>query len=736
MAHAAPSRFRFFRAGGVDQVVFRSGADLAALGELDQKLWMALAMPTRGVEFDPRTADLIDTDKDGRIRPPELIAAVKWTEGALKELGEVMRGGDRVALSSIKDPDILAGARRLLTNLRKPEAAEVTLADVSDTVKIYAETTFNGDGVVPADAADEPATRQAIEDVIAVMGPVTDRSGKPGVNLEKLDAFFAQADAFSAWLSRGEASPEITPGGLEAAIAAAAAIAAVRAKVDDYFARCNLAAFDARATSALNRDEKDFAALAGQSLTVAAPEIAAFPLARIEPGKPLPLEAGVNPAWAERLATLNEKALAPLLGKRQAALSEQSWAAVLQRIAPHQAWVSSRPTNAVEKLGIARIRELLASGAKDKISALIAQDAALAKEVAQLDAVEKLVRMQRDLFALCTNYVSFADFYGKKGATFQAGTLFLDARSCELCVEVTDPAKHAALAQLSAGYLAYCDLARAGEAKRQIVAVFTDGDSDNLMVGRNGVFYDRKGRDWDATITKIVSNPISIREAFWLPYKKLIRLIEEQISKRAQAADAESQGRLSETATRIATVDKPAAPAKHEEKKLDLGTIALIGTAIGGISALMGGFMTSLFGLGFWMPLGVLGLVLLISGPSMLLAYLKLRQRNLGPILDANGWAINTKAKMNVPFGAALTHVARLPAGAERSLEDPFAEHHRPWKTYLFLLVLFVLSYGWLIGRLDGLLPDPLKKSTLLPTNAQKTAPPSPAAVPQTAPAK
>jgi len=31
------------------------------------------------------------------------------------------------------------------------------------------------------------------------------------------------------------------------------------------------------------------------------------------------------------------------------------------------------------------------------------------------------------------------------------------------------------------------------------------------MVGRNGVFYDRKGRDYDATITKIVASPISLR---------------------------------------------------------------------------------------------------------------------------------------------------------------------------------------------------------------------------------
>jgi len=56
----------------------RTRTDFAHLDELDQKLWVALACPTRGIEFDTKTLDLIDTDKDARIRAPEIIAAAKW----------------------------------------------------------------------------------------------------------------------------------------------------------------------------------------------------------------------------------------------------------------------------------------------------------------------------------------------------------------------------------------------------------------------------------------------------------------------------------------------------------------------------------------------------------------------------------------------------------------------------------------------------------------------------------
>jgi hypothetical protein len=96
-------KWTFFRAGGFDQVRFTSGQDLLALEGLDQKLWAALACPTRGIEFDTRTLDLIDGDKDGRIRAQEVVAAVKWASALLKDPGEILKGADSLSLSVIKD---------------------------------------------------------------------------------------------------------------------------------------------------------------------------------------------------------------------------------------------------------------------------------------------------------------------------------------------------------------------------------------------------------------------------------------------------------------------------------------------------------------------------------------------------------------------------------------------------------------------------------------------------------
>jgi hypothetical protein len=86
-------------------------------------------------------------------------------------------------------------------------------------------------------------------------------------------------------------------------------------------------------------------------------------------------------------------------------------------------------------------------------------------------------------------------------------------------------------------------------------AAFTAGDVDFLFVGRNGVFYDRAGNDWDATIVKLIDNPTSIGQAFFSPYKKFVRMIEEQVAKHAAKNDVVNAS-LSDNATKLVTAPR------------------------------------------------------------------------------------------------------------------------------------------------------------------------------------
>jgi hypothetical protein len=712
-----PHVWRFFRAGGFDHVRLGSGEDVAALGDLDQKLWVALACPTRGIEFDERTLDLVDSDQDGRIRAPEILAAARWVTQILRDLDGLANGRDTLPLSAIDDAveegrELRASAAAILRMLGKGDASEISLQDAADSERIFNATSFNGDGIIPPDAAEDAETRAAIEEVILAVGAETDRSGKPGLSERKAAQFFDGADEYAAWHREAETARQtVLPLGA-ATESGASLLRELAPKIDDYFTRNRLAAFDPTAGEALNPPRALYEALAGQNVSPDRPEMRALPVARIGAGLALPLDQGLNPAFADEIDRLRREIVAPLIGDRTS-LGADDWATIKARFAPYDAWWARCPKTAAAALGIERTRRLLAI--RPRMEELLARDKALEPETNAIARVEKLLRFQRDLLKLLNNTVSFRDFYTRAGkAAFQAGTLYIDGRSCELCVKVADETKHAQLATLSRIYLAYCACTRRGTAERMtIAAAVTAGDADNLLIGRNGVFYDRKGRDWDATIVKIIEHPISLRQAFWLPYRQAARFIGEQVQKFAAARAAASRAQMvtasiqpPTAAAAPAPAEAPAAaaaaPAKDQgyDAARFAGIFAAIGLAIGAIGTAVASVVTGFLNLSWWqMPLAVLGLILLISGPSVLIAALKLRTRNLGPILDACGWAVNTRLRINIPFGTALTALARLPEHADRSLIDPYADKRRPWALYAGIaLALAALAAAWRLG--------------------------------------
>ena len=324
-----------------------------------------------------------------------------------------------------------------------------------------------------------------------------------------------------------------------------------------------------------------------------------------------------------------------------------------------------------------------------KAAAEAANAAALTAAQAQYKPLEKLLLLCRDFCTLLRNFVSFQDFYAKRGkallgrgaddespwAIFQAGTLVIDQRACNLCLKVSDMAKHNTQAPDSGMFLIYCNCKHhASGQTMQIVAAMTVGDIHNLKVGKNALFYDRQGRDWEAEVVKIIDNPISIGQAFWSPYRKLGEWVSGLITKSAAEKEKKSFADLTAKLQTPPAAGQAAQPAPFDIAKF-AGIFAAIGMAVGAI----GTFLTSLLNEvgefaknGWWaIPTLIICILLAISGPSMVLAWMKLRKRNLAPLLNANGWAINADAIVNVLFGNTLTEQAQYPIV---KLKDPHAK--------------------------------------------------------------
>ncbi len=705
MTQALAHRWRFFRAGGFDQVQLETPADLAALRGLDQKLWASLACPVNNLELDRRMLDYIDLNKDGRIRAPEILDVVDWTLARLADPAVLFQPGPLQLASLTDDAEgtrLRLAAQRLLSLLGRADGVSLTPADTANLAQLFPPHEANGDGLVPASLTDDATLKAAIADIIACLGAQTDRSGEPAIGVEQIAAFFDQARQMHAWHARAAEQGLDVFG--EGTVAAVEALSAVRDKVDDYFTRVAMAEFDPRAAALMNAREEELVRLASLSLADAG-EVAGLPLAAVQQGDHLPLSKGLNPAWQDAIAAFRQRVVVPVYGELDS-LSREQWQHLLTLCGNYLAWQAEAPKPAIaEVLSRGRILELVEQGIETRLLALVEQDKAVAEAAGGLVDLDKLIRLRHGLIELLRNFVSFQSFYARQDkAVFQAGVLYIDGKSCDLVVEVGDVEAHAKVAAASDCFLLYCACTRRGEPVRgkealNIVVAVTAGSEGDLQAGRHGLFYDRDGNDWDATVVKVVQNAISIREAFWSPYRRVSKLVSDQVQKLAASRDADM---VNKAAAKVG--ETGAAPAATPAPAFDIakfaGIFAAIGLAVGALGTALAAVVTGILSLVWWqIPLLFLCVLLAISGPAMLLAWFKLRRRSLGPILDGNGWAVNAQARISIPFGTELTQMAVLPKGSDRALRDPYANKPVVWPWIIALLLALGLGYyAWSNG--------------------------------------
>ena len=686
--------WKFSTVGGVTRVNIESGQDILHLDELDRKLWTALSCPLKNLEIDEKTMTMLDTNGDGKIHIEEIVAASKWLTTVINDPELLLKREAFIPFTAFNTSNeeglhLLDTSKQILENLGL-EKDNISIADVSDSLAIFAKTRFNGDGIITENSADDEAVKALIKHVIDSMGSVTDRSGDPGIDTDKIEAFYTALADFTAWKEAGDADKaNILPYGDDTA-AALAACMAVKDKVEDFFMRCKLASFNTDSASVLDVSSAKIGEISGNNLAASTNEIATYPLARVNAEHQLPLGKEVNPAWAGAMVALKAHVIDKEYPNAEY-ITEEQWVSILAKFNAYNAWMGAKKGAEVEGLGYDTAKTILEENKKEALLDLVAQDKALESKSNAIDKIDKLLHLYRDFFTLLTNFVTFSDFYNpEKKAIFQAGTLYIDERACDLCIKVSDMGAQGTMAPLSNMYILYCDCTcKSKPGTMTIAAIITDGDVGSIMVGKHAVFYDRDGLGWNATVTKIIENPISIRQAFWSPYRKMSKSIEDMINKRAAEKDAKV---MAEANTKIQTAEIPAEGKKPEIKPpFDIakfaGIFAAIGLAIGMVTAAIGGLFAWLGLHWYHWIIMFCAIIAIISGPSMVMAWLKLRKRNLSPVLNANGWALNARVLVNVRFGATLTSIAKYPIVKTK---DPFTMKAPWWKKLLRWLVVVV----------------------------------------------
>ena len=211
------------------------------------------------------------------------------------------------------------------------------------------------------------------------------------------------------------------------------------------------------------------------------------------------------------------------------------------------------------------------------------------------------------------------------------------------------------------------------------------------------------GVDWDAVVVNIIENPLSVRQAFWDPYRKVGKWINDKINK--SATEKNDKAFADMTATADSATAQPKEAGAAVKSSFDIakfaGIFAAIGMALGFLGSALASLVKGAVSIGPWkVLLVILAIMLVISGPAMFIAWRKLRRRDLGPLLNANGWAINAKSLVRVKFGRTLTSLAKYP---KLTAVDKKARR-RAWIRRivwtLVILALGALTFCYFTGRL------------------------------------
>jgi hypothetical protein len=479
-------------------------------------------------------------------------------------------------------------------------------------------------------------------------------------------------------------------------------------KVAQFFAQCALLRSDATTAARLQPSADELAALDVRDAAAIGAWLDRASLATPNAAGTLDLTGPVNPAFAVPLATLRDTILPHVW--QAGPLDAAAWDRVLAATTPWLTWQAEQPAG----IDPATADEVIARGLSEApiahLKDLCAQDLAVADELQAFNDLEKLVILQRGLLTLCNNFVSFHQlFNGAERSMLEMGTLVLDGRNLSLCTRVADVGAHKAIATKSGLFVAYAKIQRTDATGAvhtdQIGAAVTAGTRGGIDAGKRGVFYDREGQEWDALLTDVIVQPISVWEAMVAPVERLRAFIADKVGSMV----ASKASALESDAT-AATAAAAAAPPKPPDAG---GQSNLMGLMVGGSVAFaaVGSSLAFIVQTITADPFGlVFGLGSLLAGlmaVSGVIGWWRLRHRDLSTLLESSGWALNGRMHMSFEMGDQFTQRPALPTGSVIRLT---ADQKR---AYLSLAVLVVLLAGisyWLFTHpeiIAAMTPEP-----------------------------
>lgn len=656
-------RYRFERYGSASHLVIDDANDLKKAVDLDPALWVASSVPAACMNFDSEVLAVVDGNGDGRITHHELITAISWTLDVLKDHSGISEARATIRADQIDEthPDGKAMRRscgKIIARYSVPDD-EISLEILHGIIKEIESRPASGSGVVLPEASSSTTVRELIEAVIRVTGGANHPDGAVGVNADSVENYKKTMSAYHSWKNSAPMTISVIA---EASLEER--FASVCGKIDQFFALCAWSGVGGGEihVPAVQVSQSDIA-LSGSEFILN--EVEKRPIADPNEEGVLQVAACKNAVYRLNLASFFDKVLSPVLGKNVTKIDADEWASVRPRLLEIESWLDAKPALADRVAAEEKIDRQNGDAGFSEIEELIAQSKKSALDREYINLLKRLVLFQRHLLTLANNFVSFPHLYSRElRAAFEMGYLVLDGRRFNLAVAVQDRKAHVLQAKNSLMYVFYASVGNGpGEKAYEVAVPVTAGRKGNLWVGKRGIFIDLAGRERNAVITEIIENPISVAEAMVSPFKRLARMITGKIEEITQ----EAQSQLDSFASGDADAYKVQQAEQGGRRGLSGGSLLVGGSvafaAIGSAIAYIANTLTKLTWWQFLASIG--GVIAMVILPSAVLAFIKLRRRDLSAIIEASGWAVNARMRLTHRLGRCFTLRPDYPSGSK-----------------------------------------------------------------------
>ena len=651
---------KFDRFGDSHYLRIDSAESLRQVLALPEARWFASNAPVDAFRADARFLQYLNENRDGRLRPREIKAAIRWMLRVFGRLSDDAVGTRALRFEWIKKEDeegrqVLAAAKKVLGLLGKGKASEVDLKDVEQVRALVDSEGLGKPGWVNSSVEASEPCRRLISEIAETVAKSED-----AICEQDLDEFIRQCRRFDEWEQELAVDDpgECLPFG-EETDDRYSLYADLHDRIEAFFSLCQLAKISPRVKSMAGVAESSGDLIDLGDLQEVETLAETVPLAAVNSDVLFKFNGPLNPLDAEQIRSFRDLIYVPIFGETSQSFKRHHWEEVKSRFAAYDTWIRKRPDVLVSDLDPARRRDYaIGNAAVRELRCLLAESEENAIQLQSVSLLEKAILFQAHLLAFANNFVSCPDLYSPAGrALFEMGTMILDGREFTFCLRVSDRDRHIRRCQGENMFVIYAAISDIeGEIEYEIAAPVTSGFRGHLREGQWGVFHDSHGREFNAQITRLLESPISLLEGLFAPFRRFGRAAVLRLDSLSMEAESNLKDRIVDE--RIAPKERKVFDQAEGFSRSFLATGGITLAAIGYAGAFMAQTLagTDLSRL-FWASILLISVLLL---PLVVSTALRLRNRDLRCLLEGAGWGINLRMRLTSTLARTFTRQRRI----------------------------------------------------------------------------